>query len=241
MEGVTREKIKPLLELQQVDLALERLRQRKADLPEQRVLDDLTAQRADAQKSAAERQEAFDRETREQKRLEDEIGTLEQKIARETERLYSGDIANPKELAAIQAELDGLRRRKNHVEDQLLDAMESREAAEAALNEITQALSDLGSKITDATTARDTAAVEIQGEFSKNENARAEIAPLIPGELLDLYDDLRAKKNGVGAARLEGGVCRGCGVSSSPLALDAMRRSDDVTRCENCRRILIVQ
>lgn len=240
MEGITRESLRPLLDLQRVDLALDRLRQRKADLPEQRTLDELTEERTETQKLVAGRQEAFDKVAREQTRLETEVSTIEEKIAHESQRLYSGDISNPKELASIQAELDGLRRRKNHVEDQLLEALEERETAEASLGELLDRLSALETSIAEATSARDAAAVEIRHEFEQNEGARKEIVPRIPDEILELYEDLRPKKNGVAVAALEGNVCRGCGVALSPLALDQIKRSDDpLARCENCRRILI--
>ncbi|MCA1832807.1 MAG: C4-type zinc ribbon domain-containing protein [Actinobacteria bacterium] len=231
--------MRPLLDLQRVDLALDRLRQRKADLPEQRALDDLTRERGETQKASVEKQEAFDKIAHEQTRLETEVSTIEEKVSHESARLYSGDISSPKELAAIQAELDGLRRRKNHIEDQLLDVLEEREQAEAELGAITTKLSELDAKIVDATSVRDTASVEIENELSQNEAARGEILPRVPEEALELYGDLRPKKNGVAVAALEGSVCRGCGVSLSPLALDQIKRSDDLVRCENCRRILI--
>jgi uncharacterized protein len=239
MEEVTRESLRPLLDLQRVDSALDRLKQRKADLPEQRALDEVTAERVQTQKGIADRQETFDKSARDQTRLEGEVASIEEKIAHESNRLYSGDISNPKELAAIQAELDGLRRRKNHIEDQLIEVMEEREKAEGALNETKSKLDELARKIESATGARDAASVEIQSEVQQLTAERETIVPQIPAEILDLYEDLRGKKNGVGAARLDGNVCRGCGVSLSPLAMDQIKRSDDVVRCENCRRILV--
>jgi len=240
MEGVTRESIRPLLDLQRVDSTLDRLKQRKADLPEQRALDELTAQRAETQKSMAGRHEAFDMSARDQSKLEAEIASMEDKIAHESNRLYSGDISNPKELAAIQAELDGLRRRKQHVEDQLLDVMEGREKSEAALNETKGAIDELAGRIDAATATRDAAAVEIEKELAEAEAERGDIVPRIPEEVLVIYEDLRLKKNGIGAAKLDGNVCRGCGVSLSPLAMDKIRRDPDtLIRCENCRRILV--
>jgi predicted nucleic acid-binding Zn-ribbon protein len=240
MEGVTRESIRPLLDLQRVDSTLDRLKQRKADLPEQRALDDLTAQRAETQKSTAGRQETFDKAARDQAKLEAEIASMEDKISHESNRLYSGDISNPKELAAIQAELDGLRRRKQHVEDQLLAVMEDREKAEGALGETKAKLDELAAAIEVQTAARDAAAVEIEKELGEAEAERNGIVTGIPEEVLAIYEDLRAKKNGVGAAKLDGNVCRGCGVSLSPLAMDKIRRDPDaLIRCENCRRILV--
>ncbi|MGH2726612.1 MAG: C4-type zinc ribbon domain-containing protein [Actinomycetota bacterium] len=36
-------------------------------------------------------------------------------------------------------------------------------------------------------------------------------------------------------------MCRGCGVSLSPVALDEIKRAgaDEVLRCENCRRLVV--
>jgi uncharacterized protein len=241
VEELTREAMRPLLELQRVDTAIARLRKRQAELPEQHALDDLEMALRQARITLAERQVAFDQIARDQGRLEAEIGTLDQKISHESERLYGGDIGNPKELASIQAEIDGLRRRKSHIEDQDLDLMEKREEAEKALEESKATVSRLESEVADATTGRDSASTEIATELKKNEDERAQIAPGLPEEVLELYDDLRAKKDGIGVAELSGGVCKGCNVKISPFSADAIKRSGEaIVRCENCRRLLVV-
>jgi hypothetical protein len=127
------------------------------------------------------------------------------------------------------------------VEDQLLEIMERREAVESEVTGLRQRLDELDGRIADATARRDAATVEIEKELGGLEAQRAVLAPQFPEDVLELYEDLRAKKEGVGAAALEGGVCLGCNVTLSPLAIDAMRRSDEpIVRCENCRRILVV-
>ncbi|MGH2727439.1 MAG: zinc ribbon domain-containing protein [Actinomycetota bacterium] len=241
MEGTTRDALKRLLDLQRVDTAIDRLRQRKADLPEQRALAELTVELEEARAAHAAKQGELDAIARDQSRLEGEVTMLEEKIKHESERLYGGDISNPKELASIQAELDGLRRRKNHLEDQDLEVMERRESVEGELGALKATLDDLESRAAAASTTRDTASVEIENDLAQNEDERTKLAPEIPGELRELYDDLRAKKSGVGVAALVGGVCRGCGVSLSPVALDEIKRAgaDVVLRCENCRRLVV--
>ena len=69
---------------------------------------------------------------------------------------------------------------------------------------------------------------------------RVAAVPLVDGELLALYDEIRAHKHGVGAAELVDGVCQACHESLSAKELDAVKRSDGVKRCEHCRRILIL-
>ena len=57
-----------------------------------------------------------------------------------------------------------------------------------------------------------------------------------------LYDQVRSRQGGVGAAALVGNTCQGCHVSISPVELAAIRKlpPEEVKRCENCRRILVV-
>jgi predicted nucleic acid-binding Zn-ribbon protein len=69
---------------------------------------------------------------------------------------------------------------------------------------------------------------------------RAALVAAFDEELLELYEDLRAQKRGVGAAALEDGVCQGCHQKLSPLELDRIKRSEGIRRCEYCRRILVL-
>jgi predicted nucleic acid-binding Zn-ribbon protein len=82
---------------------------------------------------------------------------------------------------------------------------------------------------------------EIAKSLEERSGARAALVPEIDEELLELYEDLRAQKKGVGAAALIDGVCQGCHEKLSALAIDKLKRTDGVRRCEYCRRILIFQ
>ena len=240
-EGGTTTDLKRLLDLQRVDSSIDRLTQRKADLPEQRILDEIVTELEQARAEHDARKSELDAVARDQSRLEGEVNMVDEKIKHESNRLYGGDITSPKELASIQAELDALRRRKNHLEDQDLEVMERREAIEKDMSGLTERLTELEQRSAEATAARDASAVEIESELTENTKARDSIVPDIPEDLLEIYEDLRPKKGGVAAAALQGGVCRGCGVSLSPVALDEIKRGEagELIRCENCRRILV--
>ncbi|HVL90452.1 MAG TPA: C4-type zinc ribbon domain-containing protein [Actinomycetota bacterium] len=237
----TRETVRPLLELQRIDSSVDRLNGRAAALPEQQEMDRLTEELAAARKTLAERELGFGGLSRDTAKLEAEVEALSDKIKHENDRLYSGSVGSPKELTAIQAEIDGLRKRKNHVEDQLLELMEKKEAAEKDFNESKEQVSGLESQVAAATVARDTATTDIAGEIEKLQDERRALLPSIPEEAVEVYEQVRPKKEGVAVAAYEHGVCRGCMVELSPVARDEIKRSDDpFPRCENCRRILIV-
>lgn len=241
MEGVTRESMRPLLDLQRVDSGIDRLEARRADLPEQREHDELAARRDELAATTAEQRAALDGAIREQTKIEGDIGLIDEKLKRETERLYSGEISNAKELASIQAELDALRRRKSHLEDQELEVMERREEIEKGTGEVGAQLTELDHQVTDAAARRDAATVEIDRELGELRAERERLLPLLHAEVLELYEDQRARKGGVAVGALEKWVCSACHLPLSPMAKEEIRTSDEpIIRCENCRRILVL-
>lgn len=239
---LTRETMRPLLDLQQVDVAIDRLGALQKELPEQQELDRLTAERDAARTVSAQAELAFGAVSREFTKVEAEVTAIAEKIDQESKRLYGGTVSSPKELTNIQAELDALRKRKTQLEDRLLEHMESRESAEALLNQSKEAASTLEAAVTTATAARDDSSTHIELDLAEALEQREKIVPTIPEEALEIYTDIRPKREGgVAVSILEGGVCRGCMVSLSPVALDSIRRSDEpLVRCENCRRLLII-
>jgi len=240
MEGVTRESIKPLLELQRIDSAIDRLRARRADLPEQRELDGFLDQRAAIDTPLTERVGALEEVIRDQTRLEGEIELLDQRRVSEERRMGSGEVQNPRELQNIQAELDAVARRKSHLEDQELEVMERREELEKEADGFRAQIAELDGSIADTTARRDAVTVEIDKELGELGARRDGIVPGLPAELVAFYDELRQKYGGIAVGAYEDGTCRACSLPLSPMAKDDIRRSDEaLLRCENCRRLLI--
>ena len=80
----------------------------------------------------------------------------------------------------------------------------------------------------------------IDAELARKESRKEGIIPLIPPDLLDLYDELRPTKQGVAVGRLAEGVCGGCHLKLSAAEQVAVQR-EDPPRCLHCRRILVPQ
>jgi predicted nucleic acid-binding Zn-ribbon protein len=231
-----------LLELQAHDSAIDRLGHRRASLPEDVRLAELAEALAAVDQLSAERQGSMATVQREQSRLEDEIDMVTGKASREEARAASGKVTSPKELTAIQEEVAGLKRRQGTLEDELLERMEQRETLEAELAELANRRDGFAAEQAEVTKARDAALVEIDRELDAERAARDGIVPAVGDRLRALYDQIRARQGGVGAAALLGNTCQGCRVSISPVELAAIRKQppEEVKRCENCRRILVV-
>ena len=230
-----------LLELQGLDLAVDRLEARRREIESGQELAEARRRADEIEQKVGELRLALDSIGREEKRLENDIASVELRIQAEQKRLYDGSVANPKELSSIQAEIESLGRRKTRLEDEELGQMEHREELESRLPPLEKELAELRQRVEEVEASAVNELGKIAGTLEDRGTARESLVSAIDEELLELYEDLRAQKKGVGAAALIDGVCQGCHEKLSAMALDKLKRTDGVRRCEYCRRILILQ
>ena len=228
-----------LLELQELDSAIDRLELRRRQLEEGEELAAARRAMEEAESRLGELRLALDAVASDQRRLENEIDSMEQKAAADSKRMYDGSIANTKELEALQHEIANIKERTSRAEDELLESMERREELEAratvADTEVAEARRTVEAVGGDSARELDEVVVQI----GERRAAREALVPGFDEELLELYEDLRRQKKGVGAAALVDGVCQACHEKLSPLEMDRLKRADAIRRCEYCRRIVV--
>jgi predicted nucleic acid-binding Zn-ribbon protein len=231
-----------LLQLQAHDSAIDRLEHRRGSLPEDARLAELAGALGAVDQLTAEREGTLATVQRDQSRLEHEVDMVTSKARTEEARAASGKVTSPKELTAIQEEVAGLKRRQGTLEDELLELMEQRETLEAELAELATRREGFTTDQTEVTKARDAALAEIDRELDGERAARDGVVPGVGEQLRALYDQIRTRQGGIGAAALVGNTCQGCRVSISPVERAAIRKlpPEEIKRCENCRRILVV-
>lgn len=230
-----------LLELQELDLSIDRLANRRRALNSGEEVAAARKQADQAEERVGELRMALDSVQREEKRLDGEAASLDARIGAEEKRLYDGSVANPKELSSIQAEIANLRARKSRLEDQELDQMERRDDMEGRIPGLEAQLNEARGQLEELESSSERELADIAAGLEQQRGERKALAPELDEELLELYEDLRAQKRGVGAAALRDGVCQGCHEKLSALALDRLKRTDGVRRCEYCRRLLVLE
>lgn len=233
--------LEQLLVVQEHDSAVDRLRHRRATLPERAELATLEDELAALERGMAEVRSQRDEVARRQKRFEDELALVEAKIAEIDGKLYSGTVTIPRELQNMQAEVESLRKRRSSLEDDVLEAMSEREPLD---DEIARREGEMAGKDAWGGRLRATIAeseISIEAELAREQAARAEAAAGLPAELSRLYERLRAQLGGVGAARLVNGRCSGCHLTLPATELDRIRKEppDAVIRCDQCGRLLV--
>ena len=234
--------LEPLLDLQARDLALDRLRHRRTTLAERTAVASATALVAGLSAEADVTRVQRDEVATEERRLDDEAQRISAQATSAERKLYSGEISSPKELQALQADVESLRRHQRSVEDRQLATMEQREPLDAQLADLEAGGRTAATDLAAALDALSTAEAEIDAEIATETDARAGVAASISGEMLSTYERCREKGNGVGAARLVGGTCQGCHLSVPSTEVDAIRHApaDQVSYCDNCGCILVL-
>jgi uncharacterized protein len=229
-----------LLELQELDLSIDRLEQRRRELEEGTDVADARRRAEETEERVGELKLALDSVLREEGRLDNETTSLDLRIQAEQARLYDGSVANPRELQSIEAEITNLRSRKARLEDEELDQMERREEMESRLPQLEAQVEEARDRLAEVEESAERELTDGAAAIARHRAERERLVPEFDEDLLDLYESLRSQKRGVGAAALKDGVCQGCHEALSPLARDRMKRTEGIKRCENCRRILVL-
>ena len=233
--------LEPLLTLQERDLALDRLRHERATLSERARLGRLTERLRALAATRDARQVERDEIARQEERYADEVQQLGEQAGAAERRLYSGEVASPRELQALQADVEQLRRRQRTIEDRELGAMEQREPLDGALAAAAAEWDAADAEAAEARAALEGRERELDASLAAEQAARDQLAAGIDAGLLADYERRRARANGVGVARLVGFTCQGCHLSIPATEVDRLRKEGDgaLAYCDNCGCILV--
>ena len=228
-----------LLDLAQLDTRLTQLAHRRRTLPQLAELDELRRQEQLLHEEVVLAEVAVDDTRREIDRAESDVQVVRDRAARDRQRLDSGQ-GSAKELTSLQHELETLARRQGELEDIQLEVMERREALRAEHDAKVERRDQVRGRIAELERTRDVDLAEVDRAEAEVGTDRQVAARGVPVDLLGLYDKLRAQY-GVGAAALVERRCGGCGLelNAGELARIKAAPTDEVLRCEECRRILI--
>ena len=230
-----------LLEIQAHDTKLDQLRRQLDALPERLHRDSLGSALTATATAIEEQRAARTLLARDQKRLDDEIETINVRRKHEEATLYGGSVTNARALQDLQEELEALGRRVTVLEDKDLEIMEQIEPIDARLGELETEHGTLAADLASAEQALTVAEAELAVQVEAEKKAREALAADFDATLLGEYESLRAGRGGIGVARLVGSQCGGCHLGLSAVEVARVRKlgSGEITHCEECGRLLV--
>ena len=223
-----------LYQLQQIDTEFLEKKERLSEV--------LKAQKETAELLAArQRQETAvaDLATwqKQHKVLNQELDGVNNKARRSEQRLYSGDVTNPKELSDLQQEIEALGRRRTMLEDEILEAMIMVEDTEAEETEANSELEQIESAWQKSQSGLKQDQNELALRLHELTGLRKQQAAKISPEYLSQYEQLRKRRGGLAVAVLKLNTCQGCLLT---VSANKVRQAQEgaFVYCGGCGRIL---
>ena len=225
-----------LLALQDIDLKRDSRRALMADI-ESRLGE--TEELIAARDAVTEAEAVLDGLRRKQRELEAQLQDLDAKIAPFETKLYGGSVRNPKELTDLQREVDMLKARRGKLDDDGLNLLDS----------VEEATNELAAKRAALQAAESEWSAEQETMTSDRERAQRETGALdaererwttgMDKLSLQLYENLRLKRQGRAVARVERGTCQGCRIGLPTHLVQRVRTGAMLVQCPTCERILV--
>jgi uncharacterized protein len=228
--------LKSLIQLQEVDLRLNGIRERLARFPKR--LAEVEMRVTAAKQQVAAEKEALTTAQKERKTFEMDVEQWKERAKKY--RNQSGEVKTNEAYKALLHEIENAEAEVAKAEDRLLERMVSGEeydrklkGAEAAVKEVEAAAAKERQSIQAEYNAT-------QKELTAAEAARSSAAAAVPEELVSHYERIAKKHGGTALAEIRGEGCGQCGVHIRPHVIQQLQRGDqqEFFHCETCTRIL---
>ncbi len=168
-----------------------------------------------------------------------QLQSLKNKAKSAENRLYSGNVKNPKELADLQSSIESLGRQRSALEDDVLEAMIMIEDIETEKTAATQALQTVQSDWEQAQAALKREQIELALRVHELMGQRkARLSTITPATLTE-YEAISRQAKGVAVVKIKNSLCTGCRLNVSAQKEKEAREGNKVY-CANCGRILAV-
>lgn len=227
-----------LLDLQEIDLQIDKLLDTRSSLPELDEYKHAHEQVAQLTAELESARSALSEIDRNLNRTNGELEITAEKAASEQNRLYAGGIS-ARDADYLRREVELLYGKVSKMEDEVLGYIEDKEKAEADVERLTDELAS-------ATADKDRLASVISDRWRvidkdlamKEERKKAAVS-LVDAYLLETYEGLRESRKGQVVGRLVDGVCGVCHLKLSAAEVSRVQK-EDPPRCIHCRSILVV-
>lgn len=224
-----------LIELQNLESAIEEARRRIAAHP-QRVAeaDARLADAKEAVEAAKQRLKASQEARREQ---EKEAATYQSRLSKFKDQLSA--VKTNREYQAMQHEIETAQKDLGVVEEKVIERMVEADALAADVKKAEQALA-VQQKEVEA--EKKTLAEELSTVEAALKDAaakRTQRITALPPQLVALFEQVsRARKGLAIAVATRDGTCSACHVRLRPQVFQEVRRNDQIIQCASCNRIL---
>jgi hypothetical protein len=223
-----------LIELQKLDLNIDKINFKKKELPEKiaQMDEEFATYVTNMDESKKKYEELNKRHSEQEDKLRRGIDSLK----KTKERLL--EVKTNKEYQAILKEIETIENKNSENEDEIISALE----------ELDHVRIELKAREKDFDAYRlqyEKEKKKIEGEISQLDidlsdcmQLNKDLRKQIRKELLKKYETIKAKRNGLAVVLVWKEVCGGCHMNIPPQLYIELQMSTDLLSCPNCNRII---
>ena len=241
MSIATSENLHALLQVQEKDSQILAANHEIKELPERKEIEATQRKMLELDQALKAKESEVHENNRIQKRLEDEVATVEERIENQKRKLYGGEVIAIKELQALEMDIDSLKERQIAIEDQIIEVMELNEPIQNEIQNLSTQKEENKENEANLSKVLQEAIKKIELRINQIKVEIVHLTNDLPNELISEYESLRSRPGHVGIARLVNRTCNGCNLELPAVEVDRIKKlsEDSIINCEECGCILV--
>lgn len=226
-----------LIALQEADLRLEELAERKRRIPEMVEAARQPLQTAQALRDTTK--QTSETTGKERKACEQALAEQEQAISKLQDRTTKGEIKTNREYQAHLLEVELAKKKRGEIEEQTLILMDKVDAKKKEASQAEAAAKAAEQRFNTEKTALESSVGALDEELAGLRQKREALKGAIEPSLLRSYEKLKGSKKGQALAGInKEGCCMACRLQIQPQVVAEVKRAASILTCSYCNRIL---
>ncbi len=231
------ELIEQLVALQEIDLVIDKIDSEIKQ--EQDGLDGRFSSLVEREGLISEQETQIEELEKERRTLEDE---MTDKIAHVKERQSKMmQVQTSREQTALLKEIEDAKKNVKENEEKIVSIMEQVEKLTAETTEEKNLLKAEKTLVDEEKEKVKTVIDELSKGKKTKKNRREKQAGAVNGSMIQKYEILRERRNGLAIVNVLDGVCQGCFMNLPPQKYNMLLRGDQVLECPSCQRLIYHQ
>ena len=231
------ELIEQLVALQEIDLVIDKIDGEIKQ--EQDGLDGRISSLVEREGRISEQETLIEELEKERRTLEDEMAD---KIAHVKERQSKMmQVQTSREQTALLKEIEDAKKNVKENEEKIVSIMEQVENLTTETTEEKNILKTEKSLVNEEKKKVKTVIDELSKGKKTKKNKRDKQAGAVNGSMIQKYEILRERRNGLAIVNVLDGVCQGCFMNLPPQKYNMLLRGDQVLECPSCQRLIYHQ
>lgn len=229
-----KEAIKNLMDLQAIDLDVQKIDGQMADGHEELLAVKKRIEQGYA--TIADYKEQFEVGEKRRRELEATLADEAERIKDRQTKLMS--IQTNREYQSILKEIEDTKAANLQREEELTLLMEQSELIQNKIEELGKRCAEMESQLEEDAKRVAQESAKLEADKQKITKVREAQAKKVDVKYLNRYEMLRSKRNGLAVTGVTRGVCRGCNMNIPPQMFNQLLKEQELLTCPTCNRMM---